>query len=138
MSDLSNIDKLNLNEKQLSIINKKLDKLSKSKFRSSFHLRKYMIEYIDKQGLKKIKEHAYDFISKNLAPKYIKNDGKQTPMKGHPVFVAQHACACCCRSCLYKWHHIPKDKELSPLEINYIVALLLEWIINDYKNFHNN
>ena len=88
-----------------------LDNLSK--FRSSFHLRKYMISYINEKGFRKIKEHAYDFITKRLAPKDIPNDGKQTPMKGHPVFIAQHACACCCRGCLEKWHKIPKDRDLT-------------------------
>ncbi len=110
-----------------------LDNLSKSKFRSSFHLRKYMISYVNKKGFKKIKEHAYDFITKRLAPKDIPNDGKQTPMKGHPVFIAQHACACCCRSCLEKWHKIPKDRDLSEKEINYIVNLLLLWIKKEYE-----
>ena len=69
-----------------------LYKLSLSKFRSSFHLCNYMIDYIDDKGLDIIKEHAYDFINKRLKPANIINDGKQTPMKGHPVFIAQHAC----------------------------------------------
>lgn len=112
----------------------KLDELSKSKFRSSFHLRKYMIDYINDKGLDKIKEHAYDFINTRLKPKDIPNDGKQTPMKGHPVFIAQHACACCCRGCLYKWHHIEMNKELSDEEVDYIVNLIMKWIIKEYNN----
>ena len=110
-----------------------LDNLSKSKFGSSFHLRKYMISYINEKGFKKIKEHAYDFITKRLAPKDIPNDGKQTPMKGHPVFIAQHACACCCRGCLEKWHKISKDRDLTEKEINYIVNLLMLWIKKEYE-----
>ena len=105
-----------------------LDNLSKSKFRSSFHLRKYMISYINEKGFKKIKEHAYDFITKRLAPKDIPNDGKQTPMKGHPVFIAQHACACCCRGCLEKWHKIPKGTNLTKSQKDYIVKLIMAWI----------
>lgn len=112
----------------------KLDELSKSKFRSSFHLRKNMISYIDDKGLDKIKEHAYDFINTRLKPKDIPNDGKQTPMKGHPVFVAQHATATCCRNCLYKWHHIDINKELSDDEVNYIVNLIMKWISKEYNN----
>ena len=122
---------MNTNAKE--IIDNKLNELSKSKFRSSFHLRKYMIEYIDKNGMEKIREHAYDFINEKLAPAYPANDGKQTPMKSHPVFIAQHACACCCRSCLEKWHHIQKGKELTTNEINYIVTLLMTWIKNEYN-----
>lgn len=111
-----------------------LDKLNKSKFRSSFHLRKYMISYIDDKGLDKIKEHAYDFINTRLKPKDIPNDGKQTPMKGHPVFIAEHATATCCRNCLYKWHHISKDKELTNDEVDYIVNLIMKWILKEYNN----
>ena len=115
-------------------IDKKLFSLSKSKFRSSFHLRKYMKSYIDEKGLDVIKNHAYDFIIKRLKPSYISNDGHQTPMKGHPVFIAQHATGTCCRNCLYKWHHIPKDKELNDDEINYIVNIIMHWIEKEYKN----
>lgn len=111
-----------------------LEKLSKSKFRSSFHLRKYMVDYISEKGMDKIKEHAFDFINKRLAPDVIPNDGKQTPMKGHPVFIAQHACACCCRGCLEKWHHIPKGRHLKKKEIDYVVNLLMLWIKKEYEN----
>ena len=117
------------------IINDKLESLSHSKFRSSFHLRRYMIDYIDKNGMKKIIEHAYDFICKNIAPSNPLNDGKQTPTKNHPVFVAQHACACCCRGCLEKWHNIPKGRKLTSNEINYIVFLLITWIKKEYDRF---
>ena len=105
-----------------------LDKLAKSKFRSRFKLRAKELEYIKDKGMNIIKDHAYDIILKRLAPIDIKNDGKQTPMRGHPVFIAQHATGCCCRGCLFKWHGIPKNRELSNNEINYIVMLIMEWI----------
>ena len=115
------------------IINKKLEELSKSKFRSSFHLRKYMIKYIDDKGMDTIKKHAVDFINQKLAPADPDNDGKQTPMKGHPVFIAQHATGCCCRGCLEKWHNIPKGRELTNNEKNYIYYLLIKWIELEYR-----
>lgn len=118
----------------VEIINNKLNDLSRSKFRSSFHLRKYMIEDINKKGFKKLKEDAYDIIEKRISDAYPKNDGKQTPTKNHPVFIAQHACACCCRGCLEKWHHIPKGRSLTSNEKNYIISLLMEWIRREYKN----
>ena len=121
-----------MNDKVISI-NKKLESLSKSKFRSSFHLRKYMISYIDEKGLDTVKLHAMDFVNEKLAPCNPVNDGKQTPMKGHPVFIAMHACGCCCRSCLEKWHNIPKGRELTETEKDYIVSLLMIWIIREYK-----
>ena len=125
-----------MNSKE-KIINNKLLELSNSKFRNSFHLRKYMIKYIDEKGMDKILEHAYDFVNQKLV--ILKdNDGKQTPMKGHPVFIAMHACACCCRGCLEKWHDIPKNKKLSNNEINYIVTILMEWIKKEYYESINN
>ena len=111
-----------------------LYKLSKSKFRSSFKLNKKLKEYVIEKGYNKIEEHAYDFINKRLKPEIIENDGKQTPMKGHPVFIAQHACACCCRNCLYKWHHIEKGRELTDKEVDYIVSLLMKWIKSQVEN----
>ncbi len=119
--------------KRNTLINNKLLELSKSKFRSSFHLRKYMINYIDEKGMDTIKKHTIDFIEQKLSSAYPINDGRQTPMKAHPTFIAQHACACCCRSCLEKWHHIPKGRKLSRNEKNYIYLLLITWIENEYK-----
>lgn len=115
------------------IINEKLISLSKSKFRSSFHLKEKDKEYIKQKGLEKIEEHAYDFINKRLAPKILPNDGHQTPFKGHPVFIAEHATATCCRSCLFKWHKIDKNKNLNKEEVDYIVELIMMWIKNEIK-----
>ena len=114
-------------------INNILLHLNKSKFRNSFHLRKYMIDYIDDKGMDTIKKHTIDFIEEKLAPANPINDGKQTPTKNHPTFIAMHHCACCCRSCLEKWHHIPKGRELTKDEKNYIYRLLMTWIIEEYK-----
>ena len=111
-----------------------LNNLGKSKFRSSFHLNKKMKEYVALNGANIIKRHAYERINKRLKPAIILNDGKQTPMKQvHPVFIAQHACACCCRGCLEKWHKIPKGRELTCEEVDYIVNLLVKWIENEMK-----
>lgn len=105
-----------------------LYKLSLSKFRSSFHLKKTDIEYINKKGMPVIKEHAYDFINKRLKDPSKVNDGKQTPMKGHPVFIAQHATGCCCRGCLERIHGIKKGHDLSSAEVDYIVNVVMFWI----------
>ena len=103
-------------------------RLSKSKFRSNFILKKKDINYINEKGIQTIENHARDFIIKRLAPAIILNDGKQTPMKGHPVFIAQHATATCCRNCLYKWHNILPNHKLSEEEINYVLKTIMEWI----------
>ena len=115
------------------IINNKLDSLSKSKFRSSFKLKDKDKKYVLENGIDKIIEHAYDIVNKRLVSKVILNDGKQTPMKGHPVFIAQHATGTCCRTCLYKWHNIDKNRNLTSNEINYIVSVIIMWIMREIK-----
>ena len=104
------------------------EKLAKSTFRSRFKLKEKEKQYIKEKGIDKIRSHAEDFISKRLAPADIPNDGKQTPMRGHPVFIAQHATATCCRGCLEKWHKIPKGRELTQAEQKYVVDIIMEWI----------
>ena len=113
---------------QDSIISQKLSALNKSKFRSKFKLTHKDRDYIATKGLETIKEHAYQFINSRVAPTFPKNDGKQTPMRGHPVFIAQHATATCCRGCLQKWYRIGKGRALSDDEIGFIVELLMGWI----------
>ena len=104
------------------------ERLVKSDFRSRFHLCKKDRDYVVAKGLAVIRKHAEDFVAKRLAPADIPNDGKQTPMRGHPVFIGQHATGTCCRSCLEKWHHIPKGRELTQAEQNYVVDVIMEWI----------
>jgi hypothetical protein len=103
-------------------------KLNKSKFRSKFKLDNKMKDYIHEKKIDIIKEHAKDIIRKRIAPKVIPNDGKQTPFKGHPVFIAQHATATCCRQCINKWHKFNLNSELTLAQQDYIVGLILVWI----------
>ena len=109
-------------------INYSLNSLKKSKFRSKFHLTQKDRDYIAAKGLEIIKEHAFQIINSRVAPAFPKNDGKQTPMKNHPVFIAQHATATCCRGCISKWHAIEKGRALNDKEVEFIVALIMGWI----------
>ena len=104
------------------------ERLSKSNFRSRFHLKDKDKEYIKEKGIDEVMDHAYQFIDKRLSSSFIENDGRQTPMRGHPVFIAQHATATCCRECIEKWHHIKKDKKLSEDEKEYLVSVIMKWI----------
>ena len=112
-----------------------LQRLSHSEFRSRFQLSLEEISYIKKKGMETIRRHAEDFIRQRLFPAEILNDGKQTPMRGHPVFIAQHATATCCRSCLQKWHGIPKGRELTEEEQDYVVSVILEWLYRQMKPY---
>ena len=113
--------------------------LGRSGFRSRFRLPGKEAEYFKQKGMATILEHARDFITRRLAEANPANDGKQTPMRNHPVFIAQHATATCCRGCIGKWHNIPKGKALDVREIDYIVNLIMKWItaqmnLSDEKN----
>jgi len=102
--------------------------LARSKFRSRFRLGRKEREYLVRKTLPVILQHGRDFIDQRLAPAQPANDGKQTPMRGHPVFLAQHATATCCRSCLAKWHRIEKGRPLSEEEIQYVLRAIQRWI----------
>ena len=118
----------------MQTIDTAIEKLKKSDFRRKFKLSQKDIAYINEKGIDTVRKHAEDFIKTRLAPAYIPNDGKQTPMRGHPVFVAQHACACCCRGCLFKWYKVKPDTNLSEKQQKKIVNLLMKWIDNQMKN----
>ena len=104
------------------------ERLSRSSFRRNFRLGEKDYAYLSDRGLARVTEHARDFVAKRLAPAAPLNDGKQTPWRGHPVFVAQHATATCCRSCLAKWHGIPARRELTVEEQEHVVAAIERWL----------
>ncbi|WP_298068656.1 DUF4186 domain-containing protein [uncultured Mailhella sp.] len=110
-----------------------LNRLKTSKFRSRFHLTEKDRAYVREKGLETLAEHALAFVRQRLAPAEIPNDGRQTPMRGHPVFLAQHACACCCRDCLRKWYRVPKGVALTEFQQRCIVELLMRWISHEME-----
>ncbi|KAB8312287.1 DUF4186 domain-containing protein [Erwinia endophytica] len=103
-------------------------RLSRSSFRQRFHLGNAEYQYCLKKGEVQIRQHAAEFIKARLAPAIPANDGKQTPMRGHPVFIAQHATATCCRGCLSKWHNIPPLQPMTEDQQAWVVEVLLHWI----------
>lgn len=103
--------------------------LAASRFRQQFRLHGRDAAYLQDKGLEQVMQHAADFIGKRLAPAAPANDGRQTPWRGHPIFVAQHATACCCRGCLEKWHAIPRGRELTPEEQQQVLLALRRWLL---------
>ena len=112
----------------MASINEALDRLERSAFRSSFHLSERDRAYVKWVGMDTVRRHCADFIRTRLAPAEPPNDGRQTPMRGHPCFVAQHACACCCRGCLEKWYRVKKGRALDEEQQKKIVDLLMAYI----------
>jgi hypothetical protein len=109
-------------------LDQKLDAIARHPFRAKFHLRGRERVTAQLNGPSTMRLHAYDLIAKRLAPAEPYQDGKQTPYRGHPVFVAQDATATCCRTCLQRWHQIPKGRELSREERAYVVGVICRWI----------
>ncbi len=106
------------------------ERLAKSQFRSSFYLNAKDKAYIQDKGWEKIEQGTREIIARRLAPAFIDNDGKQTPMRHgiFPPFIAQHATGCCCRGCLEKWHSIPKGRQLTLREQIYLTRVVMEWL----------
>lgn len=102
--------------------------LARSRFRSRFKLGRREAAYLEKRGLKTVREHADKFVAERLAPAHPTNDGRQTPMRNHPVFIAQHATGTCCRGCLARWHGLPRDVELTEQEQQYVVDVIERWL----------
>lgn len=104
------------------------ERLEASAFRRRFQLGAKERAYLDAKGIDIVLAHARDFIDKRLADAEPANDGKQTPMRSHPVFIAQHATATCCRSCLAKWHGVAQGRELSEAERAHVVQVIARWL----------
>ncbi len=107
--------------------NPQLAHVATSSFRRSFRLQEKEKQYIAERGISVIAEHAERFLRERLQKK-PSNDGRQTPWKGHPAFVAQHATATCCRRCMEKWHGIPQEKRMDEREIIFCRELIIAWI----------
>jgi hypothetical protein len=102
--------------------------LARSEFRARFRLGPKERAYLAEKTLPVILEHGRTFITERLAPAAPKNDGRQTPMRGHPIFAAQHATATCCRGCLAKWHRIPPGSPLTAEQVEHILNVLARWL----------
>ena len=104
-----------------------LQRLRANDFRRSFSLGQLELLQLEKYGWPLIRTHCEKIVRERLS-KIVEHDTKQTPYHGHPVFVAQHATATCCRRCLFKWHRIPLYRELTEEEMRLCMSLILRWI----------
>ena len=102
--------------------------LARSPFRRRFRLRAQELRYVERKGLHAVLADASELISKRVGAANPRNDGKQTPFKGHPVFIAQQATATCCRGCLATWHGIPNGEPLRPVELAHVMAVIERWL----------
>jgi hypothetical protein len=103
-------------------------RLRASKFRRRFRLQGRELAYLQTWGLPHVMKQAAELIRKRVAPEVVPNDGRQTPWRNHPVFVAQHATATCCRGCLEKTHGIAKGHALTDKELQHVLAAIERWL----------
>jgi hypothetical protein len=109
-------------------LDRRIDAIGRQPFRARFHLYGRDRATVQLRGMPTIRDHAGELIRRRLAPAAPRKDGKQTPYRGHPVFVAQHATATCCRTCLERNHRIARGRELSSDEQAYVVEVICRWI----------
>jgi hypothetical protein len=117
-------------------IDSRIDRIGRHHFRAKFRLRGRDRGLAQLHGPERLRQHAQELTAKRLAPAEPTRDGKQTPYRGHPVFVAQHATATCCRTCLHRWHSIPKGRALSTEEHDYVVEVIARWIERELAGSH--
>ncbi|OYO03874.1 DUF4186 domain-containing protein [Enemella evansiae] len=110
----------------------RLERIGRHHFRARFALRGRDRAVVELRGIDTVRKHAHQLIADRLAPAEPRNDGRQTPYRGHPVFVAQHATATCCRTCLSRWHGIPAGRPLDAAEQDYVVEAICRWIAGQY------
>jgi hypothetical protein len=115
-------------------IDDRIDRASARPFGRRFHLRGRERATAEQRGPQTMRAHAAEIIADRLAPAEPRNDGRQTPYRNHPVFVAQHATGTCCRSCLETWHAIAKGHRLDRDERAYVVEVIGRWIDRELES----
>jgi len=81
-----------------------------------------------RKGRIKLHEAVRKRLEKSVGPANPPFDGRQTPDEGNIIYYAQHALACCCRTCMNYWHGVPKDVPLSDEQINYFAELVMMYV----------
>jgi hypothetical protein len=102
--------------------------LARSSFRRKFRLQGRELAYLQTWGLPHVMKQAEEILRKRVAPEVIANDGRQTPWRNHPVFVAQHATGTCCRGCIAKTYGIEKGHQLTDEELRHLLAAIERWL----------
>jgi hypothetical protein len=110
-------------------VDKAFARLSRSSFRRKFRLAGRELAYLQTWGLPHVMKQAGEILDRRVAMADPPNDGKQTPWRNHPVFVAQHATATCCRGCIEKIHEIPRGAALQPAQRAHLLATIERWLL---------
>jgi hypothetical protein len=89
----------------------------------------YAVNYARRKGRLQLKQAARNQIERAVKGIAHPREGQQTPRETNPhanvIHYAQHATASCCRKCVEEWHGIPRDRELTAAEIDYLTELVM-------------
>lgn len=83
-----------------------------------------------RKGRIRLKEAIRKRILQSVGPAMHARDGRQTPLEGsgNVIYYAQHAVACCCRTCMEYWHGIPKGVALTEGQVGYFSELVMMYV----------
>lgn len=115
-------------EDNKQLIDQTLFHLAKTKYRRQYVLSPKLKEYCRQTGMEKLRRKAFEIVREKVSSPYYKGEGRQTPLDGHPIYIAMHATGTCCRTCLEVWHSIVSGRRLTEKDIIYIVDTIMEWI----------
>jgi hypothetical protein len=102
--------------------------LARTPFRRRFTLNGRELVYLERKGMNTVLREGDKFMETRLAPAEPRNDGRRTPWRNHPIFIAQHATGTCCRGCLQRVHWIEKGRELTADERRHIIDVWRRWL----------
>ncbi|HEX8171231.1 MAG TPA: DUF4186 family protein [Thermoanaerobaculia bacterium] len=103
-------------------------RLAASAFRRKQRLYGRELAYLQMWGIPHVMKQAEEILRKRVAAAEPRNDGRQTPWRNHPVFVAQHATGTCCRGCIAKTYEIEKGHALTDEELRLLLGAIERWL----------
>jgi hypothetical protein len=87
-----------------------------------------------KKSRSEIREEAKTLLSRRVGKLNTFIDGRQTPLgKENIVNYAQHATATCCRKCMDAWYKIPKENELTEVQLEFCTDLVMSFVDEKLK-----
>ena len=99
---------------------------------SKIRIEKIAIDSALKLGRKNLLIEVKKQLRRSIGKYNDYKDGQQTPLGGDNIIhYAQHATATCCRQCLEAWYNIPKENELTELQLEFCTELIMFYI--NYK-----
>lgn len=112
-----------------------LDKELMRKIFSTIKIKQEVIESAKKLSSQSLRMSAKKTLSTRIKKFNSFIDNRQTPLGGDDIVnYAQHATGTCCRKCLQAWHNIPKEQELTEIQLEFCTDLVMLYVNERIKN----